>query len=151
MSWRTAFSNLAALDVAGVATSYDLDALPAVIPTANLPALYPAFPAGGGSAAQDAPGLSTLTYDGAAWRAVLHVDHVLLWSPAGGGPGESGVLPGLVAALDAYLTALSADGTLGGALHEPLEVLRVQVGQEDRGGVRYLAARFRHRWVRLLT
>lgn len=150
MSWRSAFSNLAAIGVTGVNTSYDLDALPSTLPAANLPALVPDFPAGAGLPREDGRGLSTLTYDGAVWRAGLEIDHVLYWTPAALDAGLTAVLPALIDAVDAYLAAVSADGTLGGVLHEPLEVLRVQVGTLERGGVRYYGACFRHRWVRLV-
>ncbi len=150
MSWRLAFSNLATIGVAGVNTSYDLDALPGPLPAADLPALAPDFPAGTGLPREGERGLSTLTYDGAVWRAGLEVDHILYWTPAALDAGLITVLPALIDAVDAYLAAVSADGTLGGVLHEPLEVLRVQIGTLERGGVRYYGARFRHRWVRLV-
>lgn len=147
MSWRQAFTNLAGLSVPGVRTSYDLDALPEALPTANLPALIPAFPESTGGLGQVEEGLTALTYDGAAWRAGLTVEHVLLWSPAGASGGLRTALPDIVSAVDAYLAALSADGQLGGALYEPLTVTRVQVGVQKVGGVSYLGARFRHEWV----
>ncbi len=147
MTWRTAFANLAAIAVVGVATSYDLDDLPGVLPAAHLPALIPTFPEGGRG---DGEGLETLTYDGSAWRAALHVEHLLIWSPQRAGTGLMAVLPALVEAVDAYLEAISEDGTLGGALHEPLVIERVQVGVMEYGGVRYYGARFRHRWVRVV-
>ncbi len=150
MTWRDAFANLAAIGVPGVQTSYDLDDLPDALPAADLPALLPEFPAGPGAAGEEERGLSTLTYDGAAWRAALHVDHVLVWSPGWSDAGVMAVLPALIDAVDGYLAAVSADGTLGGALHEPLEVLRVQVGTLSYGGVHYTGARFKHRWVRLV-
>lgn len=146
MSWRTALANLAAVPVPGVVTSYDLATLPDVLPAAHLPALVPAFPNGGG-ALEAGQGLSTLTYDGGAWRAALAVDHVLYWTPVAASGGLQAVLPCLVEAVDAYLAALCVDGTLGGALHEPLVVARVSAGVQEYGGVAYYGARFRHQWV----
>jgi hypothetical protein len=150
MSWRSVFSNLASLAVSGVATSYDLDDLPPVLASADLPALVPAFPAGVGMIGEEEQGLAALTYDGSAWLAALHADHFLYWSPEGAGAGPAEALPALLDAVDAYLAALSADGTLGGALHAPLAVERVQVGVFEYGGAAYFGARFRHRWVRLV-
>ncbi len=150
MSWRTAFSSLAALSVDGVTTSYDLDDLPNVLPAADLPALFPAFSGEAGTLGEDAHGLSTLTYDGSAWAAVLHVEHVLAWTPAWSDEGLRAALPDLVDAVDAYLSAAAADGTLSGALDAPLEVERVQIGVVEYAGVRFYGARFRHRWVRIV-
>jgi len=147
MSWRTAFTHLAAIPVAGVQTSYDVDDLPNTLPAADLPALVPAFPPVGG-ADEDDPDLAVLTYDGSAWTAALHVEHLLVWCPTWSEMGLRSALPALIEAVDSYLAAVSADGTLGGALAAPLEVVRVQVGVIAWGGVTYYGARFRHRWVR---
>lgn len=147
MSWGQALANLATLTVPGVTTSYGLDALPGVLPAAHLPALVPTFPERVNALGQDEQGLSTLTYDGAAWRASLTVDHLMIWSPTAAHGGLHTVLPELVGAVDGYLAALSADGWLGGALHEPLAVTRVLIGVEKYAGVAYYGARFRHRWV----
>ncbi|HEC23057.1 MAG TPA: hypothetical protein ENI95_09080 [Chloroflexi bacterium] len=150
MSWRTAFTNLAAISVAGVVTSYDLDDLPNTLPAAELPALVPGFPEGVGLIGEEEIGFSTLTYDGAVWRATLHVEHTLFWSPAWSDVGLSAALPDLVTAIDDYLTALSADGTLGGALDEELEILDVRPGVVEYAGVRFYGVRFRHRWKRAI-
>ena len=146
MTWRAALTHLAALAVPGVTTSYDLAALPGALPAAHLPALVPAFPQGL-SAPGEAEALSTLTYDGAPWRAALVVDHILYWAPAGAGGGLQAALPALVEARDGSLAALSADGWLGGTLHEPLVVARVLIGEQAYAGVQYYGARFRHKWI----
>ncbi len=150
MTWRSVFTNLAAVGVSGVTSSYDLDELPNTLPAADLPALAPAFPAGVGALGEEEEGLSTLTYDGSVWTAILHVDHMLYWSPAWSEAGLAVVLPDLIDAVDAYLEAISADGTLNGALDTELEILRVQVGVVEYAGVRFYGARFRHRWVRVV-
>lgn len=146
MSWLAAFDALATLSVAGVRTLYRLSELPGALPAADLPALVPVFPSG----ADDRDALAALTCDGGAWKAVLNVEHVLLWGPLAAGDAGREALPGLLAAVDATLAALAADGTLGGALHEPLAVTGVTVGPVGWGGVRYHGARFRHRWVRIV-
>jgi len=146
MSWRDAITNLAGIGVSGVTTSYDLDGAPDVLPAADLPALIPAFPAGRGP--DDLPGLATLTYDGSAWLAGLIVEHVLYWTPAWSDAGLGAVLPALVDAVDAYLSAVSTDGTLDGELGQPLEIERVEVGVMIYAGVKFYGARFRHKWLR---
>lgn len=146
MSWKDAITKLAAVAVSGVTTSYDLDGVPDVLPAADLPALIPAFPEGSGP--DDAPGLATLTYDGSAWRAGLTVEHVLYWTPAWSDAGLQAVLPDLLDAVDAYLEAISADGTLDETLGQPLEIERVAIGEMVYAGVTFYGARFRHRWMR---
>lgn len=150
MTWRTAFTNLAALAVTGVTTSYDLDDLPNALPAAELPALAPGFPESMGLLSEGEAGLSTLTYDGGVWTTTLYVDHVLYWSPAWSDAGLGAVLPELVSAVDAYLGALTADGRLGGALAAEAEIARVQPGIVEYAGVRFYGVRFRHVWRRVV-
>jgi hypothetical protein len=150
MTWRDAFTNLAAISVAGVTTSYDVDALPNTLPAADLPALAPAFPDALGVLAEGEQGLSTLTYDGGVWTAVLYVDHVLYWSPAWSEAGLSEALPDLIDAMEAYLAALSADGTLTGALDAELTITRVLPGIVEYAGVKFYGVRFRHLWRRVI-
>ena len=150
MTWRTAFTNLATISVTGVTTSYDLNALPNALPAANLPALAPYFPEEGGSISQNQHGLATLTYNGAVWSAALYVDHVLYLAPAWSEAGLSEALPSLVTAIDNYLTALAAQGTLSGALSSELEIIRVQPGIVDYAGVKFYGVRFRHLWRRTI-
>ena len=78
------------------------------------------------------------------------MEHTLFWSPAWSDVGLSAALPDLVTAIDDYLTALSADGTLGGALDEELEILDVRPGVVEYAGVRFYGVRFRHRWKRVI-
>jgi hypothetical protein len=150
MTWRTAFTNLASIPVSGIATSYDLDDLPNVLPAAQLPALVPSFPDTPGMLSEPEYGLSTLTYDGGAWVTNLYVDHVLYWSPAWSDMGLMAVLPDMITAVDAYLNAVSADGTLDGALGAALEVLRVTPGVMEYAGVKFYGVRFRHLWRRVI-
>jgi hypothetical protein len=150
MSWRTALTNLASLAVSGVTTRYDLDDLPNALPAADLPALAPAFPPGMGLIGEEEEGLATLTYDGGVWSAALTVDHVLYWAPAWSEAGLNTVLPALVDAVDAYLEAVSADGTLGGALGAELEIVAVLPGVVEYAGAKFYGVRFRHVWRRVI-
>lgn len=150
MTWRTAFTNLSTITVAGVSTSYDLDELPNSLPAADLPALAPAFADGLGVLSEDQGGLSTLTYDGGAWTASLFIDHVLYWQPAWSEGGLTTVLPAMITAVDAYLTAIKANGTLGGVLASELEITRVLPGIVEYAGVKFYGVRFRHLWRRVI-
>ncbi len=150
MSWRTAFTNLSNIAVPGVATRYDLDDLPNALPAADLPALAPAFPSSVGLIAEQEESLATLTYDGSVWTASLYVDHVLYWCPAWGDAGLMAVLPALIGAVDAYLAAIRADGTLGGVLARELEIASVLPGVVEYAGVKFYGVSFRHLWRRIL-
>ena len=91
MTWRDAFTNLAAMSVMGVTTSYDVDALPNTLPAADLPALAPAFPDALGVLSEGEQGLSTLTYDGGVWTAsLLRGSRAVLESGVVGGRVERG-------------------------------------------------------------
>lgn len=147
MSWRTAFTNLAAVSVTGVQTSFDLDDLPNTLPAADLPALVPTFPDTLGMLSDEEQGLSTLTYDGGVWLATLHVEHVLYWCPAWSDAGLSAVLPDLITATDTYLSAISADGTLNDTLDSKLSITRVMPGVVEYAGVKFYGVRFRHQWM----
>lgn len=148
MTWRTAIGELAAVSVAGVATSYDLDGLPGRLPSADLPALAPGFPGREVADGDTADGLATLTYDGGTWLAALTLDHVLYWTPAWSDAGLVAVMPGLITAMDAYLAAVAGVGTLNGTLAAPLTVLNVMPGVVSYAGVKFYGVRFRHRWLR---
>jgi hypothetical protein len=149
MAWRDAFTNLSTIAVSGVATSYDLDGLPNALPAEALPALAPAFPQHR-ERREGMEGLAVLTFDGARWTATMHVEHVLYWLPAWSEAGLAAVLPALVEAIDDYLAAVSADGTLDSALDEELVILEVAPGVVTYAGTRYYGVRFLHRWRRYL-
>jgi hypothetical protein len=150
MSWREAFTALAAISVTGVTTMDDLDDLPGGLRAADLPALLPAFAEQGQRLGEREEGFSALTLDGGAWTSSLAVDHLLIWAPCGAGGGMREALPGLVAAIDDYLTAVGADPWLGGALDAPLAILRIMPGVIDWGGTLYHGVTFRHRWSRTI-
>jgi len=68
--------------------------------------------------------------------------------PTSAWAGLAAVLPALVGAVDDYLAAIGADGTLGGALDEELTILSVAPGVVTYAGTRYYGVRFVHRWRR---
>ena len=150
MTWRTAFTNLSNIAVTGVITSYDLNEIPNALPAADLPALAPSFPQTLGVLGEDQGGMSTLTYDGGAWTATMFIDHVLYWQPAWSEGGLATVLPSLITAVDAYLTAFKNQGTLSGILSTELEITRVLPGIVEYAGVKYYGVKFRHLWRRVL-
>jgi hypothetical protein len=79
-------------------------------------------------------------------RLTVQVAHALLLAPLTGGAGLGAVLASLVATADAYVAALAADPTLGGALAVPLR-LRLRAGVVRYGGVDYHGAVFTHTWT----
>lgn len=148
MMWRTAFTQLAALSIEGVARSYDLHELPNSLAAAELPALLPVFPEGAGREDAD---FSALTYDGTAWAATLVFDHLLCWGAAWSSSGLNAAMPALIDVLEAYLATLRSQGRLGGALSTELAITRIEPGIVSYGGVRYFGLRFRHRWTRIIA
>lgn len=136
----TALSNLAAVPVAGV-TSIPLEATPGALARVELPALVIVPELGG-----ESPGLEPDGFGAGTGRLVVQVAHVLLLAPLTGGAGTGAALLALATALDAYLAALAADPTLGGALIAPLRV-RVRAGVVRFGGIDYHGAVFTHTWT----
>ena len=82
-----------------------------------------------------------------AWKPLRRVSKQNLRRP---GAGLAAVLPALVGAIDDYLAAIGADGTLGGALDEELTILAVAPGVVTYAGTRYYGVRFVHRWRRVV-
>ncbi|HMM29909.1 MAG TPA: hypothetical protein PKD46_16630 [Aggregatilineaceae bacterium] len=140
MGLAVALERLGALVVEGV-TSYAPDETPDALGGAQLPALVIAPEWGGGW-----PGLEPSALAAGFGRLEARVAQVLLLAPVAAGDGSRGMLPALAAAIDAYMSALAADPTLGGALIQPARV-RVAVGVAPYGGIDYHAATFAHEWV----
>ncbi|NLX08336.1 MAG: hypothetical protein GXY36_01625 [Chloroflexi bacterium] len=136
----TALANLAAVPVSGV-TSYAPGAAPETLSSAQLPALI-ILPELGGPA----PGLEPNGFSAGEGVVNVRVAHVLFVGPVAGGLGLRGAIPALAAAADAYLGALAADPTLGGALPIALRCT-VQAGVRAYGGVDYHAMTFVHTWT----
>jgi|AMZC01.1.fsa_nt_AMZC01006307.1_5 hypothetical protein len=136
----TALARLAAVAVPGV-NSIPLDATPGVLKRVSLPALVIVPELGG-----ESPGLEPNPFAAGTGRLVVQVAHALLLAPLTGGAGSGAALSALMEALDAYVAALAADPTLGGALLAPLR-LRLRVGVVRYGGVDYHGAVFAHTWT----
>jgi len=140
MGLVAALDRLGAIAVAGV-TSYTLDETPEALGGAQLPALVIVPELG-----SRWPGLEPSGFAAGFGRLEAQIAHVLLLAPVVGGAGSRAALPALAAAIEAYVTALAADPTLGGALVVPAQV-RVTAGVAPYGGIDYHAATFVHRWV----
>ena len=135
-----ALANLAAVNVAG-ATSYALGATPERLTRAQLPALL-ILP----DAAREAEGAQPNAFSAGDARLRVQVAHVLLSAPVAAGMGRRDAWPALIPLVDAYVEALAADATLGGALPVPLR-FTVRMGVVRYGGVDYWGATFRHLWT----
>jgi hypothetical protein len=135
-----ALAHLGALAVPGV-TTYPLEATPAQLGGAQLPALV-ILP----ELASGAPGLEPNRFSAGDGRVTAHMIHALLLAPVAGGWGSRGSYPALAALVDAYLAALAADPTLGGALVVPLHA-HVRWAVQRYGGVDYFGAVFEHTWM----
>lgn len=146
--FRTALDRLAALAVAGVAHNYGVTAAPDALGRAQLPALLvlPGETRGGRLFGEHGDGFRALAFSGGPKTAAYLVTHLLLAAPAPPGDRLRARLPALAALMDAYMAALGADPTLGGALDEPARVT-LEPGVFAHGGRRYHGCAFRHTWI----
>lgn len=140
MGLALALERLGALVVEGV-TSYAPGETPDALSSAQLPALVIAPEWGGGW-----PGLEPSALATGFGRLEARIAQALLFAPVAAGGGTRGMLPALAATIDAYMDALAADPTLGGALIQPVRV-QVRIGVLPYGGIDYHAATFAHEWV----
>ncbi len=147
MTLATALTQLAALTVPGINHNLAIDAVPEQIARTSLPILL-VLPDGLPQGKPSAPGegFTAVAFSQGARTVSLSVTHLLLTAPVPSGRGAATHLPDLVAWIDAYLSALAADVTLGDSLLEPAHV-RVQPGRFDYGGVTYHGCAFQHEWL----
>jgi hypothetical protein len=99
-----------------------------------------------GKAQPSGEGFTALAFSNGPRTVTVQVTHLLLTAPVPSGRGPASHLPALLDRVDAYLTALAADVTLGDSLLEPARV-RVQPGQFEYGGVSYHGCAFQHEWI----
>lgn len=145
--FSTALDRLAALAVPGV-QNFGVDAVPDSLTRDALPALLvlPHAQSQNRLFQDQGDGFSAIAFSGAARALNVTVTHLLLTAPVTSGTGARDHLPGLVAAIDTVVAALSADVTLGGALARPAQVT-IEPGQFTHGGVTYHGCAFRHTWA----
>jgi hypothetical protein len=147
MTYRTALDRLGALIVPGV-TNYPMTALPATLDRAHIPALLvlPGEAEADRLFAERGSGFMALAFQNGPRTLSVTVTHLLLTAPVQMGVGARAHLPELIDHIDAYLLALGADVTLGGALAEPVQV-GVEPGEFRYGGGMFHGCAFRHRWM----
>jgi hypothetical protein len=149
--FRFALTQLAGLQVSGVAVNYDVDAVPDELSRGQLPALL-VLPietretGDRGLFPQRGAGFETLGFSSGVRTVTYSVTHLLLAAPVGAGSGIRSHLPPLIDLVDAYFGALGAAVTLGGTLLEPAQV-RVEPGIFAYGSGEYYGCAFRHTWV----
>jgi hypothetical protein len=150
MSFANALASLATLPVAGITHHYDIGSLPAQLPRGALPCLL-VTPLISRRARRyhQAGAFASAAFSGGARTATCTATHLLLVAPAGALPARHS-LPALSALIDAYLAALGADPTLGGALAEPASVT-LEADTFAWGPGRYYGCAFHHRWLLRLT
>ncbi len=146
-SFRLAITHLSKLEIPGIKNSYDLDALPNSLHSAQLPALLtlPLELAADRLFRERGEGLQAATFSGGAKTISYTMTHLLLLAPQGAGLGMRSHLPRLVTLIDSYTAALAADVTLGGALLAPAQVT-VEPGIFPYGEREFYGCAFRHLW-----
>jgi hypothetical protein len=146
--FRTALTNLAALEVEGVTRNFDLDAVPDDLSRAQLPALLvlPVELQDDALFNQRGQGFEAVAFSSGPRTVTYTVTHLLLVAPVNAGRGLRSHLPLLIDLIDDYFAALSEDVTLGGALLQPAQV-RVEPGMFQHGDISYHGCGFRHTWL----
>jgi hypothetical protein len=147
MPLTTALTALAALTVPGINRNCSLATLPEQIARTQLPLLL-VLPGGlpEGKPQPPGEGFSALAFSQGPRTVTAQVTHLLLTAPVASGRGAQSHLPALLDRVDAYLSSIAADVTLGGSLLEPARV-RVEPGTFPYGGVLYHGCAFRHAWL----
>lgn len=144
---KTALTNLAALNVAGITQHYGIDTVPDALSRAQLPALLMLLIDNEDRLFQErSDGFTTVAFSQGARTVTYSVLHLLLLAPLESGAGLRSHLPNLVDAMDAYFAALATDVRLGGALLEPAHVA-VEPGRFVYGKGDYIGCAFRHTWL----
>ncbi len=146
--FRTALTQLASFNVAGVAHNYDVDAVPDELSRAQLPALLvlPVEIQDDALFKQRGTGFEAIAFSDGARTVTYTLTHLLLVAPVSAGVGLRSHLPPLIDLIDDYFAALGDDVTLGGALLEPVRV-RVEPGTFAHGDLLYHGCAFRHTWL----
>jgi hypothetical protein len=144
-TYRAALTALAALSVPGVRHNFDADAVPDGLTRAQLPALLvlPGALRSGALFDRAGGGFDDAAFSGGAATVTHIVTHLLLAAPALAGRAGRAQTAALI---DAYVAALRADSTLGGALAQPAR-LRIEPGVYAHGGLDYYGCAFRHTWM----
>lgn len=145
--YRSALDALAALDVPG-ATQYSISAVPDVVPRGSLPALLvqPGDVQDERLFKDRGRGFEVTAFSNGPRTISVTVTHLLLTAPVTLGNGPRQHIPALIDAIDAYISALAADVTLGGALMLPARVT-VEPGLFEHGSITYHGCAFRHLWL----
>ena len=149
-TFREALDRLALLSVAGVVASYGVESVPDDLNRGQLPALL-ALPIRIEDDAQSlfadrGGGFEAVAFENGPRSVTYTVTHLLVVAPVPAGSGLRSHLPSLIDLTDAYVSALSADVTLDGALVEPARI-RVEPGVFTYGEVEYIGCAFRHTWL----
>jgi hypothetical protein len=137
MTLAAALTRLATWSVTGVTTHYAYNAMPIVIPEAQLPALVVDFPEGGGYESINVALTSGILR--------VRVDHILLVA------GEGLGLPldrntNTITLIDNYFAKVITDATLNSNLADGLKISTIQMGGLEYGGVLYQGIIFPHLW-----
>ena len=147
-TFRHAITQLSNLNVKDVRHNFDLDDIPNVMHTAQLPALLvtPIELQRDRLFRERGESLNTAAFSGSAKTVYYRLTHLLLLAPAASGVGIRSHLPRLVDLIDSYTKALAADVTLGDALLVPARV-SVEPGVFRYDEREYYGCAFRHTWL----
>lgn len=143
MSLRAAITALSSIAVTGVAHSYDLDAVPDSLHTAQLPALIPFL----GDRSED---IVVGGFEGGSYEARYNVQHILFIDAVAQTRGLRDVLPSIAVFIDRYIAAMKTDAFLSGAISYAMSFRIVEPGirqyPEGEGQPEFFSVAFDHQW-----
>lgn len=148
MSLKTALNNLGLLNVVGIAHNYGINDLPESLSRAQLPALLvmPIDKQTDSFYQERGLAFTAAAFANGTKSARFVVNHLLLLAPVKQGEGMRDHLEALADSIDAYMEAIAADLTLGGALEEAANV-SIETGIFSHGTGQYYGCAFRHTWI----
>lgn len=145
--WRANITTLSSWTITGM-TLVDIDAIPKVIPRANLPLMFVRFPKDDNSNF-DSPSNPT-GYADDKLTSVLELEHVCLVQVLGNAGGAGQAYPTTLDLLDAYLAKVASDPTLAGGLRQAMEV-KTKIGSFRWSQNAYFGFVAKLKWVRTVS
>lgn len=143
--WRDCFTSLGAWTITGI-TLLDVNEIPNVLPSADLPLMFPTFTIKDRQEGRATP----VGFTANQLEARLDFTHTCFMIPVAKGIGPSQWYPNALDLLDAYQVKLAADPDLGGNLSQKMLIKGTHIGEVQWRGVPYVGFEVKLHWVRQL-
>jgi len=142
--WRANITAISSWTISGI-TLIDINAVPKVIPRANLPLMFIRFPDDDRTSFASPAEPTGFADD--KLTSVLELEHVCLVQNIGSGAGAKQAYPATLDLLDAYLAKVASDPTLSGGLREAMKV-KTKIGTIRWGQGVFFGFIAKLKWVR---